>query len=335
MHFVSIIVPVKKINKYIIKDLISALKKQSFKKFELIIVTDKQKKYTNLPSFVKLFASQPKNGPADKRDLGVLKSKGNIIAFIDDDAYPSKNWLKNASKYFNKTKVAAVCGPGITPPSSSLKKQVSGWLWSSFLGAGGAGTYRNYPAKKRHVDDYPTFNLIVKKKDFLKISGFDSHFWPGEDTKLCHDLVYKLAKIIVYDPQILVYHHRRPIFIPHLKQISRFGLHRGYFVKFLPKTSKRIGYFIPLLFTLVLFGLPILMGFLTYFQLIILAKTVSKFYFFIVCLYITALTFTCFWAGIKSRKWQIGVFLAPTIFLSHLVYGIMFAKGLLSRELRQ
>ena len=316
---VSVVVPVPKINDYIRDEIIPALKKQTFKNFELILVPDKYSKKEKLPSFVRVYPSWPKLGPADKKDLGAKKAKGEIIAFLDDDAYPDKNWLKNSLPYFKNTKIAAVCGPGVTPPNDSFLSQVSGWMWSSFLGAGGAGTYRCWPGKKREVDDYPAFNLIVRKKDFEAVGGFDSNFWPGEDTRFCHDLVYKLKKRIIYDPKVLVYHHRRDIFKSHLKQIGRYGLHRGFFVKLLPKTSKRIGYFIPLVFTL-----GVLLGPLFYF----IFKPLFYLYLFTLGIYLALLLGTSFWVLTKSSNLLVALLVIPTVFVSHLYYGLMFLKGL-------
>lgn len=328
--FVSVIVPVPKINEYIRKEIIPALSEQSFKNFELILVPDKYSKKEKFPFFVKIYPSWPKLGPADKKDLGVKKARGEIIAFLDDDAYPSKNWLKSAVKTLNfyspkplnHFSIAAVCGPGVTPPGDSWRSQVSGWMWSSWLGAGGAGTYRCCPNKKREVDDYPTFNLIVRKKDFEAVGGFDSRFWPGEDTKFCFDLVYKLGKKIIYDPEILVYHHRRDIFKHHLKQIGRYGLHRGFFVKILPKTSRRIGYFIPLLFTL-----GTLLGPLFYF----IFKPLFYLYLLMLATYFVLLLTTSAWVFTKSRSLRVALLLIPTIFVSHLFYGLRFFQGLLKK----
>jgi len=283
---ISIIIPCKT-KKELCLQLLPALKAQTFKSFETLIITDKILQA----------------GPAAKRDLGAKKAAGSILAFIDSDAYPHKNWLKNALPHFQKKNIAAVCGPSLTPPSNNIYQQVSGLVWSTWLGAGGAGTYRNRPESTRFVDDYPTFNLLVRKKDFQSINGFNSNFWPGEDTKLCHDLVYKLKKKILYHPQIQVFHHRRPIFIPHLKQISRYGLHRGYFTKILPKTSKRIGYFVPLFF---LFGL-------IFFPYLILPPYL----------------FLLFLTSLKHHS----LLLTPAIFLTHLTYSIMFLKGLLTKKL--
>lgn len=177
---VSIIIPLKKIVTWTREETIPQILKQSYKDFEIIVLPDRK---TNLKfPKTKIISTWPKVGPADKRDIGVRNSCGDIIAFIDDDAYPSKNWLKNAVGYFKKNSICAVCGPGLTPGSDSLLSKVSGWMWASWLGSGGAGRYRCWPGKKRIVDDFPTFNLIVRKADYKKIGGFDSHFWPGEDS---------------------------------------------------------------------------------------------------------------------------------------------------------
>lgn len=323
---VSIVIPVKENNDRFRQEIIPALKKQTFKNFELIIAPDQEEKKENFPLFVKIVSSWPITGPAAKRDLGVKKAKGDLIAFIDDDVYPDKNWLKNAVRCLQSPQIAAVCGPGITPPSDNLKQKVSGWVWRSWLGAGGAGTYRCRPEEKRAIDDYPTFNLIVRKKDFQAVGGFDSHFWPGEDTKLCHDLVYKLGKKIIYDPKILVYHHRREIFLPHLRQISRFAIHRGHFARILPKTSFRIGYFIPTFFTA---------GLISGFFLSSINPLFKTFYLVIIGMYLTVLLLTALQVFLKEKNLQLAFLLIPSIFLTHLVYGALFIKGLLAKKLEQ
>lgn len=332
MILISIIIPVKKINHYILKEIIPALLKQTYQNFELLLVPDRKIQEIKLPSFVKVISSGKTSTPAGKRDLGAKNARGEILAFIDDDAYPEKNWLKQASGHFNNQKTAGVCGPGLTPTSDDLKRQVSGWFWCSPLGAGAAGTYRCYPGKKRCVDDYPTFNLLVRKSDFVKVGGFNSRFWPGEDTKLCHDLVFKLGKQIIYSPKVIVYHHRRPIFFPHLKQISRYGLHRGYFVKTLPKTSRRPGYFLPSIFFLWVFSGLISLVFLRNLNQINMVKT---FYLLTGSVYFFLLILNSWWVFFKSRNLLVSFLVVPTIFLSHLVYGLMFIRGLLVNKLKE
>jgi len=368
--YISIIIPVKKISNYLREETIPALLSQSCQNFEIIVLPDHPTK-EKFPK-TKIIATWPKIGPADKRNIGVAKAKGEIIAFIDDDAYPDKDWLKNAifyfkpqeanskfqinyqspilnfivSKFLNLHKarngersislssVVAVCGPGITPPNDPFLAQVSGWMWASFLGAGGAGQYRCWPQKRREVDDFPTFNLLIKRKDFEEAGRFNVNFWPGEDTKLCYDLVYGLKKKIIYDPSVLVYHHRRKIFVPHLKQIGRYGLHRGFFVKILPKTSKRIGYFLPLLFTAgVLLG-PIAYLLFIILKFFLLAKVIAIIYLSVIGIYFLGLLASGFWVLLESKNLLAAILIMPTIFISHLFYGIMFLKGLAKKVVK-
>ena len=355
--YISIIVPLKQISRYLVEETIPAILKQTYQNFEIIVLPDKptEEKFPK----TRIIPSWPEVGPAQKRNLGAKKARGEILAFIDDDAYPDKNWLKNAlavfkqqassaqapfsnqisnikqapplaerSIFLNRSSLAAVCGPGVTPPHDPLLAQVSGWMWASFLGSGGAGRYRCWPQKKQMVDDFPTFNLLVKKSDFLKVGGFNANFWPGEDTKLCHDLVYRLGKKIIYDPKILVYHHRRKIFKDHLKQIGRYGLHRGFFVKILPKTSKRIGYFLPLFFSAGVFLGPACYLLFSLLKLSLLAKAAGIIYLSVMGLYFLGLLLTGFWVLWESKNILAAILVMPTIFVSHLFYGIMFFKGL-------
>ena len=103
---------------------------------------------------------------------------------------------------------------------------------------------------RRDVDDYPSCNLLVRADVLRAIHGYRTDFWPGEDTLLCEDIVYGQGKRLVYDPWSIVYHHRRRLFGPHLRQLGRYAFHRGYFVKKSPKTSFKLSYFIPSLFVL-------------------------------------------------------------------------------------
>jgi glycosyltransferase involved in cell wall biosynthesis len=295
--FFSIIIPVINETEYLAQTK-EKLKKQTYKSFELLVITDKISKTSN---------------PAFKRNLGAKMAKGKYLAFLDDDSYPDKDWLKNAKKILLKEKnLAAICGPCLTPPEDNLYQQASGLVWSSLLGSGGAGDYRNHVASPRFVDDYPTVNLIVNKSDFDKIGGFQTHHWPGEDTVLCLDLTKKLNKKIYYHPGIKVFHHRRAIFSPHLRQLGRYAKMRGLFVKKYPATSARLGYFIPSLFTLYLFSLP--------------------FHHFFLPLYLyVGLLFLTFLSFLKNRhSLFLSLLAAIAIFITHIYYGLLFIFGLIS-----
>lgn len=318
----SVITPTASINPHILNDLIPALKNQSYKDFELLLITE-QSTSARLPSFTKVTKVKPNTRPATKRDLAVKQAKGKYLAFIDDDAYPDPNWLKNSLQLLKKDRISAVCGPGLTPPANDTFQQVSGYIWSTWLGAG-SNTFRASKSTKKYIDDYPSFNLIVKKKDFNQIGGFNTKFWPGEDTVLCHNLVYKLRKSILYSPIVIVYHHRRRIMIPHLKQIARYGLHRGHFVKKFPKTSLRFNYFLPPLFLLWIITAPF---FFPAFPPILLLYAFSLTIYALLILTQSAII------ALTTKNLLLALLYPPSIILTHLFYGVYFLKGLLKPNL--
>ena len=300
----SVIIPVRVETEYL-KETLQYLSQQTFKDFEIIVITDKISKSAN---------------PAQKRNLGAKIAKGEFLAFLDDDSYPDKNWLKNAQIQLAKNQpLAAVCGPCLTPPQDNLYQQASGLVWSSFLGSGGAGSYRNNISSARFVDDFPSVNLIVRKKDFAAIKGFDTHHWPGEDTILCLNLVYKLKKQIYYHPSIIVYHHRRPVISAHLKQITRYALHRGNFARIFPKTSLTLGYIIPSLFVLYLALLPFLILYNILFVLPLI-------------LYLL-LIFISFGLFMRKNNFTTSFLAAITIICTHIYYGFLFIIGFFTPNL--
>lgn len=303
----SIIIPVRAETEYL-KETLKHLSQQSFKSFETLVITDKISITSN---------------PAKKRNLGAKMAKGKYLAFLDDDSFPSKDWLKNALKQLTSNEnITAVCGPCLTPPKDTELQQASGLVWSSFLGSGGAGNYRNNISKKRFVDDFPSVNLIVKKDDFERVKGFNTHHWPGEDTILCLNLVYKLNKKILYHPSIKVYHHRRKVILAHLKQITRYALHRGNFARIYPKTSLRIGYILPSFFLVYLLFLPILF-FIFHLYLLVIPLLV-----YIFLLLITFIDFVS-----KKNKISTSLLATITIPCTHIYYGFLFLIGFLTPQL--
>ncbi|MFC1485766.1 glycosyltransferase [Candidatus Latescibacterota bacterium] len=258
--------------------------------------------------------------PAEKRDRGVAEAAGEIVAIIDDDAYPERDWLAKAIPHFADGSVAAVGGPGMTPPHDSLAQHISGWIYESPL-VSSRYVYRYRPGRFQDVDDYPTSSLIIRKSDFVAAGGFDTGYWPGEDTILCMKLVHELGKRIVYDPGARVHHHRRRVFGPHLRQIKSYARHRGFFARKFPKTSLKPVYFIPSVFTLFALG-----GWPGYF----VDPLLGRFWGGVMLLYLT-LAFI-FSLRTLNPAGVLGVF-AGTV-LTHLTYGFWFIAGILTREIR-
>ncbi len=323
LPLVSIIILTRNFNDYLKQAILKSLE-QNYQNFEILVFSEEP--------FAEVFKNtvvvQNRARPALRRDLAAKQAKGEILAFLDDDAYPAKDWLKNAVPYFKNTRIAAVCGPGVTPDKDSIRQKASGWISASLLGGGPLG-YRFLPKKKREVKDFPSMNFLVRKSSFEKVGGFNSDFWPGEDTKLCLDLTKKLGKKIIYDPKILVYHHRRPVFKAHLEQNCGYGLYRGYFVKILPETSKKPLYFMPLAFTFFVLSLPIFGLFA-----VNLRQLIFSIYFWVLGPYFLAGAITGAWVFLKEKNLKIGFWTMPGIFLTHICYGLCFLRGLLAPKLK-
>ena len=236
----SVIIPVVALNDYV-DESVSALQSNTFSDWELLIITNnKEDNKWNDPR-IKLLDSG-RVGPGDKRDMAAQVAIGEILAFLDDDAYPDNHWLEDASLAFSEG-VKAIGGPSLTPPSNSFWQKVSGSMYEKKLLGGDPIRYSRIK-KAIDVDDWPSVNLFVKRDVFLNVGGFDCKFWPGEDTFLCLKLKELNIKI-KYSPDVFVWHHRRPNFFSHLKQLSNYGLHRGYFARHFPATSFRFKYFLP------------------------------------------------------------------------------------------
>jgi len=321
---VSIIIPVKEINDYI-KESIPKILELDYSDFEILIFTNQEDTKHKWPK-TKIIASGDV-GPADKRDLAIKYAKGEILAFLDDDAYPEKDWLEKALVHFNNKKIAAVGGPAVTPKTNSLKQKMSATVFESYVGGAGARNRYLSAGQVQEVDDWPTVNLLVRKNIFSKLGGFDSHYWPGEDTKLCLDIINAGFKII-YEPQAVVYHHRREDLLRHFKQIGNYGLHRGFFAKIYPQTSFKLWYFVPSFFLVYLilvvmaFLLPVGSALFVFEQQNLLTILILPLVFYLLALIIDAVIIAFRWDNLL-----LGILTIPMIFLTHIYYGVRFIQG--------
>ncbi len=300
-----------------LKECLNALEKQTYPNFEVIVLPD-DPAVIEAELDLKVIPTG-RTRPAEKRNLGIKSARGEIVAFLDDDAYPVSNWLKYAVKYFASEDVGGVGGPGETPPVDPFMAQAGGRVYANRYVSGNF-RYRYVGDRVRTgVDDYPSCNLFVRKDLLDKIGGYRTDFWPGEDTILCSDIVIKENKRIVYDPWAVVYHHRRPLFLPHLRQIGRYALHRGHFAKRFPETSLKISYLIPsLLVAGIILGIPVCLLF----------KPLWYLYTGVLALYLIITLFSSF--SFKPLMW-ITVWLG--VIATHMIYGIRFMQGVLSKHM--
>ena len=316
----TIIIPVKSINDYV-RETVPYIQNLSNLSWELIILPNDADPDEWNDTRIRIISSGHV-GPAKKRDLGADLAQGKILVFLDDDSYPESNLLNIAEHYFGDNSVVALGGPAMTPPHDTFWQRVSGAVFLSKFSGGAPERYISLGGV-REIQDWPSVNLMVRKTDFLAIGGFDSPYWPGEDTKLCLDLVKKTGKKILYVPELVVWHHRRAGLVAHLRQIGGYGLHRGYFAKKYPETSRKLTYFAPSAF-LFFVALSLLFPWLPELPRVMILTGWG--------LYGVAMLLA-FRDIYRYETVRVSVVAIGYTFFTHIYYGVRFIQGLLTKNL--
>jgi cellulose synthase/poly-beta-1,6-N-acetylglucosamine synthase-like glycosyltransferase len=325
--FFSIIIPTRKLNNYLTRETLPAIAKLKYKNFEVILLPDSTNGFsaeTKKYKWLKIIKN--KSMPGIKRDAGVAKSKGNIVVFIDDDAYPPNEWLTVLNKiYQSKKNIVAVGGPGILPENVNTWEKIFDVVMQSFIGTGGF-SYRFIKGKKQFVEDFPSMNLSFRKNIFIKLGGFKNKYWPGEDSKLINALINKEKKLIYYDPKTYIFHHRRDTLTGYLKQHRNYGFMRGMFFAHGDKNSKAVAYKIPSIFTVYVFVVALISAASIIYPInetVIRMSLVPLIVYGLLILFAGSLTFLKTFDSILT----LGTILVLP--LTHVTYGISFIKGYL------
>jgi|GEM_PF-6206645 len=147
---------------------------------------------------------EKRRGRGLARNIGIMKSKGDIIAFIDADCTANKKWLKIHVKNHLKNKhVAAVCGSVYNP---YLKKQ------SNFTQAAHFENFSEFDINvpKKYVNYLPTCNASFKKNILLNVGLFEEKADRLEDFLLSQKIIQNGCDIL-YDPKAIVNHYEKNI----------------------------------------------------------------------------------------------------------------------------
>lgn len=197
-------------------DCIYSIFNNSYKNYEIILVIDgnselKQKmdiKFKDV-SNITIIENKENQGPAISRNRGVECAKGEIVAFIDDDAFATSDWLSHiAEDFYHHPDIFVVGGKLLLVYEKVSKKLPEELLW--IVG----GTYKGHPENKQVVRNVFAGNMAVRKRIFQEIK-FEMMFGNNnknlshnlEDTLFCVRLNNKMPNTILYDPEIVAYHH--------------------------------------------------------------------------------------------------------------------------------
>jgi glycosyltransferase involved in cell wall biosynthesis len=208
LPLVSVIVITKNNVKTIEKCIVN-LKKQDYPKefYEIIFVDGNSydgtqeiiKKHLRLDGHPHVkFYTENVGTMGFARNLGVKNAKGDILVFIDGDAYPPDNWLSEVvRKFMDQSDFAIVGGMDIlTPPNYALDSISS---WRRF----------NKSVGVKAVSKIRTVNFAIKRDVLISYGGFDPRLSHFDEAELMARLFFKWnIRNVLYDPKLFVFHER-------------------------------------------------------------------------------------------------------------------------------
>ena len=125
-------------------------------------------------------------GASCGRNTGVAASRGELVAFLDDDAVASPTWLEALLGHFANPDVVGVGGKLVPLWAASRPR----WFPDEFFWAVGA-SYEGMPDKATPVRNVWSDNMVIRRQAFDAIGGFREDFGKvgdrsrPEDTDLC------------------------------------------------------------------------------------------------------------------------------------------------------
>ncbi len=204
---ISVILATKGNKEELLEKCLDSLLKQNFQEFEIILV------YSVFPEglrglieskgIISLKENSTTLGAA--RNLGAKQAAAELIAFIDDDAQATENWLSNIYSIFQQyPSVSCLGGPNLTP-SLEREKNALRSAQGSFLESRVGQTLR---LNKYAVGKIAGCNVAYRKAIFEKNGYLNERLRSGEDWEF-HIRLLENGYQLRFDPQILVWHHRQ------------------------------------------------------------------------------------------------------------------------------
>jgi len=205
--FVSVVVCTYNRAEYLDMSL-ESLHKQSYSNYEIIAVngpsTDETDQVLAKYSDIKVILQKELNGLSFARNLGIRASKGEIVAFIDDDAVADIYWLERLVTGYTDLKVGGVGGLVY-----GLKKTHYQFDNGTIDKCGIPDAIRN-PGSTVGKGEYPILmgtNCSFRRSVLTEIGGFDPYFrYYHDESELCVRII-KAGYRIVYKRDASVVHY--------------------------------------------------------------------------------------------------------------------------------
>ena len=200
-----------------IRDTLEGLRRLAYPNYEVIVVDDGSTDAT--PSIVGEYpfrlVSTPNHGLSAARNLGLSMAKGDIVAYIDDDAWPDPHWLHYLVTELTTGGHAGVGGPNLPPPGD-------GWIAECVAHAPGGPTH--VLLTDRLAEHVPGCNMAFRRSALEAIGGFDVRFRAaGDDVDVCWRLRDR-GWTLGFSAAAVVWHHRRNSVRTYWRQQVGYGV---------------------------------------------------------------------------------------------------------------
>ncbi|MBI3802222.1 MAG: glycosyltransferase [Nitrospirae bacterium] len=218
-----------------IRDCFEGLMRLDYPNYEVIVVDDGSTDETGAiaEEYGFQLIQTENRGLGSARNSGLAAARGEIVAYIDDDAYPDPHWLTYLAAMFMRTPHVGVGGPNLPPPEDGSI----------------ADCVANAPGGPIHVllsdqeaEHIPGCNMAFRRSALLAVGGCDPQFRAaGDDVDLCWRLQQR-GGTLGFSPAAMVWHHRRNSVVRYWKQQQGYGKAEALLAKKWPEKYNTAGH---------------------------------------------------------------------------------------------
>jgi GT2 family glycosyltransferase/DNA-binding beta-propeller fold protein YncE len=200
-----------------IDDCLSALERQTYPDYEIILINDGSRDRTG-----EIARRRPRvrvidtanGGLSAARNVGLAEASGEIVAYTDADTRADRDWLTFLVQPFLTSDVVGAGGPNVVPADDPPMAQ-------SIARAPGSPTH--VLLDDRIAEHVPGCNMAFRREALVSIGGFNPvYLRAGDDVDVCWRLQARGWKI-GFASSALVWHHHRSSVRAYWRQQVGYG----------------------------------------------------------------------------------------------------------------